>query len=236
MNQYDENIEFTEEEEKELAKKEFGERLKEVIKNKSYTYDKLANESGVSKSYISKLCNGHNFPSVDKLYELSKALDIDIKILVNGFEEWIPLKNFQSDDGSIDIQRYYDILKKQISLIEHTQGKFKEKIDEWLIPSSRKESSETTFTVPDTSMHLIGIYKGSRVSYFGIETKMSEIDYSKVYIIKFQDKRRPIVRKLFAFNDKVLAIPYSDKLSFKPIILTTDDYKIYEVISVTNEY
>lgn len=57
-------------------------RIKDLRKQKGYSIRKLSNLSNVSKSYIEDLEKGNkNNPTLDKLFSIATALDVNIKDL-----------------------------------------------------------------------------------------------------------------------------------------------------------
>lgn len=57
-------------------------KIKQLRKQKGYSVRKLSKLSNVSKSYIEDLEKGKKFnPTMDKLYSISSALDINVKDL-----------------------------------------------------------------------------------------------------------------------------------------------------------
>jgi transcriptional regulator with XRE-family HTH domain len=57
--------------------KPLGERLKDVRAEKGISLDFLANETGFSADYLSRLENGQTMPPVATILRLSRALEID---------------------------------------------------------------------------------------------------------------------------------------------------------------
>ena len=62
--------------------KPIGKRLKDIRTEKGLSLDYLANETGFSKDYISRLEKGEIMPPVANILRLSKALEIDSGILL----------------------------------------------------------------------------------------------------------------------------------------------------------
>lgn len=59
--------------------KRFGERLKELRKEKGFTQEQLAEKINVHQTYIGKLEIGKCNPSLMLIYKISKALKINLK-------------------------------------------------------------------------------------------------------------------------------------------------------------
>ena len=62
--------------------KPLGERLKDVRAEKGISLDFLANETGFSVDYLSRLENGQIMPPVAAILRLSRALEIDSGVLL----------------------------------------------------------------------------------------------------------------------------------------------------------
>jgi len=62
--------------------KPLGERLKDVRTEKGIGLDFLANETGFSVDYLSRLENGQIMPPVATILRLSRALEIDSGVLL----------------------------------------------------------------------------------------------------------------------------------------------------------
>lgn len=58
------------------ALKKFGENLQKVRKGKGISQEKLAEEIGVHRTYLSLVEKGDRNPSLRTIYRLSKALNV----------------------------------------------------------------------------------------------------------------------------------------------------------------
>ena len=54
-----------------------GKKIKKVRTQKKITYDRMANETGLSTDYLKKIETGDAIPPVGTLLQISRALDID---------------------------------------------------------------------------------------------------------------------------------------------------------------
>jgi len=61
----------------------FGENLKKVRKSKGFTQAELANDIGIEISQISRIERGVINTSISTIYEIAKALKVDIVDLFN---------------------------------------------------------------------------------------------------------------------------------------------------------
>lgn len=60
--------------------KEIGEIIKKIRKNKGLTLDSLANRTGLSKGYLSKLERGLKSPPISTLSKISMALGVEMSV------------------------------------------------------------------------------------------------------------------------------------------------------------
>lgn len=58
-------------------------QISALLEAKGYTQDFLAQKTGISQSYISKLCNGKCVPTLDKAYLIATALNVPLEALIN---------------------------------------------------------------------------------------------------------------------------------------------------------
>ena len=59
-------------------KDKLGQRIKEVLKLRKLTQEKLAEFVGIDTKNISKIENGNNYPSADTIVSIAKALDVNV--------------------------------------------------------------------------------------------------------------------------------------------------------------
>ncbi len=62
-------------------KKLFGQRIRELRKNKKLTQEELAELVWMDPQYFCKIENGNHFPSLKNLVKLASALDVEVKDL-----------------------------------------------------------------------------------------------------------------------------------------------------------
>lgn len=75
-------------------RKAFGERLKQLRKDKAWTQKELGNKIGVTYAQLNKYEGGTNAPPLDKLHALASALETTIDYLVTGnLSEHMPIHN-----------------------------------------------------------------------------------------------------------------------------------------------
>ena len=58
-------------------------RIKELMKDKGISREKLAEEVGVTKASISSMASGKNTPSIKVLLKMAEVFDVDIRDLFN---------------------------------------------------------------------------------------------------------------------------------------------------------
>ena len=75
-------------------RKAFGERVKQLRKDKGWTQKALGNKIGVTYAQLNKYEGGSNAPPLDKLQMLASALETSIDYLVTGnLAEGMPIHN-----------------------------------------------------------------------------------------------------------------------------------------------
>ena len=65
---------------------EFGRRVRIARKNKHYTQDELASIAGINRGYMGEIERGSASPSLNKIVQISKALEINIEQLTSCLE------------------------------------------------------------------------------------------------------------------------------------------------------
>lgn len=92
---------------------EIIEKIKSNRLDKGFTLSKLAQKSGLSKGYLSKIENQTKLPPVSTLQRIARALDIDLSVLFsNGFSS--------SEDSKIAVVRKSD--RKKIGDEQQASG------------------------------------------------------------------------------------------------------------------
>ncbi len=61
-----------------------GDRIREFREARKWTQDKLAEETGLSKSFISEIENDKRTPSADNVLKISNALTVSLDYLLKG--------------------------------------------------------------------------------------------------------------------------------------------------------
>jgi len=82
-----------------------GNKIQEKRKLENKTLDWLANKTGFTKGYLSKIENGNKIPPLGSLYRISKALDLDISKLFKDSHE-------QKISSADNYKKHYSIVKK----------------------------------------------------------------------------------------------------------------------------
>lgn len=65
----------------------FGARLQKLRKEQNISQEKLAELSGLHRTYISSLERGARNPTITTLHSIAKALNIEISNLVSGISD-----------------------------------------------------------------------------------------------------------------------------------------------------
>lgn len=63
---------------------EFGERVRDLRKSKSLSQESFASMCGFHRTYIGTVERGERNPALLNMLRISKALDVDISVLVRG--------------------------------------------------------------------------------------------------------------------------------------------------------
>jgi transcriptional regulator with XRE-family HTH domain len=80
-----------------------GERLRAIRNQKKLTYRALERSCGISKTYISRIEQGHIIPSVDELEAIAKGLEVPLHELFYDPSEHLPsLKNLTASSREED--------------------------------------------------------------------------------------------------------------------------------------
>ena len=107
-------------------RKAFGERVKQLRKEKGWTQKELGNKIGVTYAQLNKYEGGTNAPPLDKLQALASALETSIDYLVTGdltedmpihntrlIQRFQELESFNSDDQEMVIKLIDAMIAKQ---------------------------------------------------------------------------------------------------------------------------
>ena len=68
---------------KEETAKRIGVMIRNARKQANFTQQYVSDKTDISRNYISDIECGRYIPSVDKLVELSKLLDLDLNLIKN---------------------------------------------------------------------------------------------------------------------------------------------------------
>jgi|SRR5690348_7802412 transcriptional regulator with XRE-family HTH domain len=77
-----------------------GDRLKQFRELKGLSQGKIEGDTGLLRSYISRVENGHTAPSVETLEKFARALDVPLYLLLYEKEE--PPKAIETQAQEID--------------------------------------------------------------------------------------------------------------------------------------
>lgn len=80
---------------------EIGNRIRQLRNRKGFSQEKLAELSNLNTSYIGQIERGEKNPSVDTVYSIANALDIDISQL---------FKNISPSNDNSYAQKIYSIM------------------------------------------------------------------------------------------------------------------------------
>lgn len=82
---------------------EIGNRIRQIRTRKKLSQEKLAELSNLNTSYIGQIERGEKNPSVDTVYSIATALDIDISQLFNSI-------SVSASDNNSYAQRVYSLM------------------------------------------------------------------------------------------------------------------------------
>ncbi len=75
-------------------KKILGDRVKRFRKDARLTQEKLAEKVDVAVETVSRLERGHSLPSVEKFYEIARAIDVEMAALFDIADEDFEAKTY----------------------------------------------------------------------------------------------------------------------------------------------
>ena len=90
-------------------------RLREILKERNLTVAQFAEMSGMSQSNISNYMNGNISPTLETLYKISNALDIEITELFRKKEEIKLLAKYANETIEISTKELLDFVKSKLS-------------------------------------------------------------------------------------------------------------------------
>ena len=64
----------------------FGQNLRLIRKEKGYSQERLAHDSGIDRSYVGKVERGHVNITIEKIYTLAECLGCSPKNLIVDFD------------------------------------------------------------------------------------------------------------------------------------------------------
>jgi transcriptional regulator with XRE-family HTH domain len=95
-------------------KKSFGEKLKEIRKDKQMTLEEMASLLGTSKQVLSRYERGDRAPKFSVVAYIAKALDLPIGF----FDEDEIEEESEPDDGAVDVSLMDYVAEKLIGIID----------------------------------------------------------------------------------------------------------------------
>jgi transcriptional regulator with XRE-family HTH domain len=224
------------------AKKEIGNRLKNLIHRKGLNYSQLSEKTDISQSYISRLCNGYYLPTIETLYKIASPLNSSLTDLISGLEYYIKPKGFSFDSEDItseDMAKYYEEYAKEISLIQLKKNDDDEDFPDEFYNNDGKvvmrTISKEKFKAYDNSMDLIRVKRDTTISYYTknlLEKDLLEkLEFKSLYVIKPKDGKNtlrkiiPVINKEDRQVKTIIAVPFSNNDQFKPTKYSIDEIK-----------
>lgn len=90
-------------------------RLREILKERGLTVAQFSEMSGISQSNISNYMNGNISPTLETLYKISNALDIDITELFKKKEEIKLIAKYKDETVEISANELLDFVRNKLS-------------------------------------------------------------------------------------------------------------------------
>lgn len=90
-------------------------RLREILKERDLTVAQFAEMSGMSQSNISNYMNGNISPTLETLYKISNALNIEITELFKKKEEIKLIAKYEDETVEISATELLDFVKNKLS-------------------------------------------------------------------------------------------------------------------------
>jgi len=103
-----------------ITKEELGKRIKKARKEKSlkigkqYTGQMLADDIGISRSYLGDIESGRIFPNIELLKKIAAALEIDISELLGGPSEPFIIRENAAEYGADELEIEFERLKPKL--------------------------------------------------------------------------------------------------------------------------
>lgn len=89
-------------------------RLREILKERNLTIAQFAEISGMSQSNISNYMNGNISPTLETLYKISHALDIEITELFKKKEEIKLIASYEGETVEISPSELLEFVKNKL--------------------------------------------------------------------------------------------------------------------------
>jgi repressor LexA len=195
-----------------------GRRIRKARKSKDWTLEDLKKKTGMSISFLSDIERGVSNPSLKRLKQIARALNVSISYLLN---EHDPSK-------TITVPEIYSIRQENNLWAESNVKEYhfveKEKVNNGLYFFIRAR---------DDSMLGSGILPGSLV----LVRKQSEIRNGDIAIILLKGKENTdfIFRKIFKTEGQWLLQP--DNSRYETLIIPKEDLKVAgKVISLVHNF
>ena len=97
-----------------------GENIKQLRANKGLTQEGFANETGISRSYLSDLENNRKSPTIETLEKIARKMNTSLNFLIGGNEtmtgtydmdqqQWYPSEEPETKKVRVWVEGYADI-------------------------------------------------------------------------------------------------------------------------------
>jgi len=197
-----------------------SERLRQALDHNSThgikSVQRLAEETGISTSYVASILRAEKTPSLGYVFLLSEALGAYVPELIIGLEKYIKPKNYiVKDDSEQERLRYELAIQYEWErFISSNPRPTRIKNDEEDLGVDRPEE----LFIYDNSMEALGIRKGSVVLYSFYK---GEPENGNIYVARLDGKLA--LRRLWVWGDYFIWMPCSNDLSYGVEIIHRED-------------
>lgn len=97
-----------------------GTRLREWRRARRLTQEQLAERAGLSYKFIGEIERGRGNPTVDTLFRLSQALDLDVVDLFGSADSWKPMEVYGVSAREVQMMR--EAARSLGDVVEHLES------------------------------------------------------------------------------------------------------------------
>ena len=158
-----------------------GRNIKKIRKEKNITQNDLANEMGISRSYLGDLENDRRNPSAKTLESLSQKLDVSMTYLLEGEKTW---RDLDENERIKYTEKTVKSVSNLFSEREDSARQYLAKIDFDSLNNGEVQYMALAFNVmemfPEESVdYLTTIFNGLNMLYKTVNDDSKDIDSKK---------------------------------------------------------